>query len=319
MGSNGKGEQMQSMLEALPSQHLEPLWPKMSAMVPPSPNPIAIPHMWKYADTLPHLRKAGEIVPAEDAERRVLMLVNPTMQSPHTTDTIYAGLQLVNPDETAPAHRHIAFAIRFIIEGSGFTAVEGTKMPLEQGDLVVTPTWHWHDHGNESNAPVIWLDVLNLPVFTFIRAHFAEGYGESRYPSEPRDATPWRFPWGPVAAALDSTNKPHAIHHYCGEDGQPLSKTLGGQAERIAPGHTTEPSRESCSFIYHCYRGRGKTTIEPPSGKTMVFHWASRDTFAVPAWSRIRHVNEDNAETAYLVAVSDRPLLVNLGLLRPEP
>lgn len=80
MGSNGKGEQMQSMLEALPSQHLEPLWPKMSAMVPPSPNPIAIPHMWKYADTLPHLRKAGEIVPAEDAERRVLMLVNPTMR-----------------------------------------------------------------------------------------------------------------------------------------------------------------------------------------------------------------------------------------------
>lgn len=57
-------------------------------------------------------------------------------------------------------------------------------MPLEQGDLVVTPTWHWHDHGNESDAPVIWLDVLNLPVFTFIRAHFAEGYGESRYPSE---------------------------------------------------------------------------------------------------------------------------------------
>lgn len=70
---------MDELLDNLPSQHLEPLWSKMDVMVPALPNPIAKPHMWKYNEALPHLKKAGELVPAEKAERRVLMLVNPTM------------------------------------------------------------------------------------------------------------------------------------------------------------------------------------------------------------------------------------------------
>jgi gentisate 1,2-dioxygenase len=86
------------------------------------------------------------------------------------------GLQLVNPGETAVAHRHIAYALRFIIQGNGFTAVEGKKLPLSRGDIVLTPTWQWHDHGNESNTPVIWLDILNLPLFRYAPVHFAEGY-----------------------------------------------------------------------------------------------------------------------------------------------
>lgn len=70
---------MSEFLQALPSRHLEPLWSRMGAMVPHSPNPVAKPYMWKYKDTLPYLSTAGEIVPEEMAERRVLMLVNPNM------------------------------------------------------------------------------------------------------------------------------------------------------------------------------------------------------------------------------------------------
>lgn len=57
-------------------------------------------------------------------------------------------------------------------------------MPLRRGDVVVTPTWHWHDHGNESDAPIIWLDMLNLPLFRYARVHYAEGFSEKRYPSK---------------------------------------------------------------------------------------------------------------------------------------
>jgi gentisate 1,2-dioxygenase len=97
---------------------------------------------------------------------------------------VYAGLQLVLPGETAPAHRHVAFALRFIIEGhDGFTAVEGQKIPMERGDVILTPQWHWHDHGNESQSPMIWLDGLDLPLFANIPVNFAENYSESRYPS----------------------------------------------------------------------------------------------------------------------------------------
>lgn len=67
------------LLSGLPSQHVEPLWLKMDDMVPASPNPVSKPHLWKYQDALTHLLRAGKLVPAESAERRVLMLVNPSM------------------------------------------------------------------------------------------------------------------------------------------------------------------------------------------------------------------------------------------------
>ncbi|PHH92654.1 hypothetical protein CDD83_6258 [Cordyceps sp. RAO-2017] len=174
---------MEEFLQRLPAKNLEPLWTKMGVMVPPSPNPATRAHLWKYDEALPLLAEAGRIVPEETAERRVLILVNPDMKPPHTTDTIYGGLQLVNPGETAAAHRHMALACRFIIDGEGFTAVEGERMPLRRGDVVVTPPWHWHDHGNESPKPVVWLDVLNLPLFAFAPVHFAESYKERRHPS----------------------------------------------------------------------------------------------------------------------------------------
>jgi gentisate 1,2-dioxygenase len=66
-------------------------------------------------------------------------------ESPYTTDTLYAGLQLVIPGETAPAHRHTAFAVRFIIEGNGgFTAVQGKRIKMTRGDFILTPTWCYH-------------------------------------------------------------------------------------------------------------------------------------------------------------------------------
>ncbi|GAM38092.1 hypothetical protein TCE0_033r08556 [Talaromyces pinophilus] len=311
--SASRAGELKDLLSDLPAQNLEPLWTQMSAMVPGSPNPVASAHIWKYDEALPHLQKAARLVLEEQAERRVLMLVNPSMSAPHTTDTIYAGLQIVNPGETAPAHRHIAFACRFIIDGEGFTAVEGKKMPLKRGDVVVTPTWHWHDHGNESQSPIVWLDLLNLPLFRFAPVNFAEGYSDPRYPSQPCDPCEWRHPWEPVEKALNASDLPHTIHHYLGSDGQPLSTTLGFQAERLKPGAVAE-SRDSCSYVYHCYEGKGRTEIETPSGSKINLEWGPRDTFAVPAWSKLKHINTSETGNAYLVACHDKPFLDLLKL-----
>lgn len=174
----------------------------MKAMVPPTPSPKADVALWKYKELRPLLLEAGATVPCEEAERRVLMLKNPALgktynssmrsrtnterqEPPFTTDTIYGGLQLINPGETAPAHRHRAFALRFIIEGSrGFTAVEGDKLYMEAGDLILTPKWQWHDHGHDGTGPMIWLDGLDLPLYHQLPNHFAEPYAEERYPSK---------------------------------------------------------------------------------------------------------------------------------------
>lgn len=60
------------------------------------------------------------------------------------------------------------------MDGEGFTAVEGKKMPLKRGDVVVTPAWRWHDHGNESQSPFVWLDLLNLPLVPLYACQFCE-------------------------------------------------------------------------------------------------------------------------------------------------
>ena len=61
------------------SKNYQPLWTVFGQMVPSKPNPRAVPAIWRYDQLRPDLMKSGTIITAEEAERRVLMLVNPNM------------------------------------------------------------------------------------------------------------------------------------------------------------------------------------------------------------------------------------------------
>jgi gentisate 1,2-dioxygenase len=143
-------------------------------------------------------------------------------EAPYTTDTLYAGLQLVMPNETAPAHRHTAFAMRFIIEGNGgFTAVHGKRIKMNRGDVILTPTWNWHDHGKDGSGPMIWLDGLDLPLWQFFPVHFVEHFKESRYPADDVDTakSPIVFPWDRMKNLLDEKPGEWATDRYLKENG----------------------------------------------------------------------------------------------------
>lgn len=308
----------EAFYQQLPSKHVEPLWLKLEQFVPPIPNPAATPAIWRYQDVLPSLLEAGRIVPVEEAERRVLMLVNPTMSAPHTTDTIYGGLQLVLPGEIAPAHRHSAFALRFVIESTGgYTAVEGEKVIMKRGDVILTPSWQWHDHGNEGEDPVIWLDGLDLPLFGTFKLNFANAYPEARYPSRLVGASTTQYPWRPVEEALNAIGEDYARYDYKhAADGGPLSRTLSVQAERLARGASSPESQETASFMYHVVEGDGFSIIQVPGEENARrIEWTTKDTFAVPAWSKVVHTSQ-NGKASYLVAVHDRPMVESLGLMR---
>lgn len=149
-------------------------------------------------------------------------------EAPYTTDTLYAGLQLVMPRETAPAHRHSAFAVRFIIEGQGgFTAVHGRRVAMKSRDVLVTPPWNWHDHGNKGadeeggdDNPVIWLDGLDLPNFLHFPVHFNEHYESSRYPAEDALDSPILFSWSHMQPRLDEQPGNYARAPYLKADGR---------------------------------------------------------------------------------------------------
>ena len=85
------------------------------------------------------------------------------------------------PGEIARAHRHSAAALRLIIEGQGgYTVVNGERVPMYPGDLVLTPNWSWHDHANDTDAPMIWLDGLDTPLVRMLEAGFYEEYHQER-------------------------------------------------------------------------------------------------------------------------------------------
>ena len=180
-------EERQAFYDRLTPHAMAPLWEVLRAMITPEPRPKAIPHCWSYETVRPLLLESGGLLTAEEAERRVLMLENPALPGQaRATSTLYAGIQLILPGETAPAHRHTPSALRFMIEGEhGFTAVGGERTTMREGDLVITPSWAWHDHGNEGQAPVVWLDGLDIPIVEFFEAMFLEGHNAMRHRESP--------------------------------------------------------------------------------------------------------------------------------------
>ena len=155
---------------------MAPLWEVLSDLVPREPQSLAAAALWRYADVREHVLEAGRQVTAAEAERRVLILENPALKGRSCiTQSLYAGFQLIQPGEVAPAHRHAQTAFRLLLEGEGaYTTVEGERTHMRRGDLIVTPAWTWHDHGNLGAAPVVWLDGLDIPLVRFLDAGFSE-------------------------------------------------------------------------------------------------------------------------------------------------
>ncbi|TMK06274.1 MAG: cupin domain-containing protein, partial [Alphaproteobacteria bacterium] len=170
--------------ERIGRQNLTPLWLSLADLVTPEPRSPCQPASWRFSDIRSAMLEAGTLITAKEAERRVLVLENPGLrgQSKITTD-LYAGVQLVLPGEVAPAHRHTQSALRFVLEGAGaYTAVNGERTIMNEGDFIITPPWAWHDHGNQSDKPIFWLDGLDIPVVQFLDASFAEHLDQDEQP-----------------------------------------------------------------------------------------------------------------------------------------
>lgn len=328
-------------MDGLVSRNTLPLWPSLRAMLPHGiPARRTQPVMWRYADVRPDLIKAGELAPIKKAERRVLVLCNPGLGLPamQATASIYIGLQLILPGETAPNHKHTPSAVRFVIEGSGgYTVVNGEKLPMEKGDLILTPPGLWHEHGHEGQGPVIWLDALDLPLIYGIDASYSseappqtiskpagdcnQRYGQGGvvpYASLDKrdDAFPLlRFPWRDVRSALqalsDITPLGEVVRmaYVNPETGRECLPTLGFSAIMLRPGERIAMARRSASAVIHVVDGAGHATID-----TAGHDFGNADTMAVPTHAHVTLSNGSPDQPAYLFMVDDAPLHRKLGI-----
>ncbi|HUN97642.1 MAG TPA: cupin domain-containing protein, partial [Bradyrhizobium sp.] len=168
-------KQRQELAEELAQYGVRVAQPDDAPLFTREPKSSMQPYHWKAADLARLLEKIGGSLKLEQGgQRRTLRLTNPGL--PYgTTPTFWASIQYILPGEVASAHRHAATALRFIMQGSGAdTIVGGEQYIINEGDLVLTPSWTWHDHEHRGSKPMVWLDVLDISLVRALHATFFE-------------------------------------------------------------------------------------------------------------------------------------------------
>jgi gentisate 1,2-dioxygenase len=332
--------------QRLEQKHAAPLWEVLGELIPAQPRSTASPALWRYQEMRSLLLEAGRLITPQEAERRVLILENPSMRGTSLiTQSMYSGLQLVAPGEMTPTHRHVTSAIRFVIESDkGYTAVDGERTIMHPGDFVLTPSWTYHDHGNPGDTPVIWLDGLDIPIVNLLGTSFAEGYhgetpgefqpvtrkegdAEARYSEGllPLDYKPGRlatpefnYSYARSREALDRLyrngplNDCHGIKMQYANPatgGYPMP-TIGAFLQLLPAGFRGAGYRSTDAAVYCVAEGAGNSNIGG-----VELDWRKNDVFVVPSWCPVSHKSEGEA---VLFSFSDRPVQKALGLWREE-
>jgi gentisate 1,2-dioxygenase/2-polyprenyl-6-methoxyphenol hydroxylase-like FAD-dependent oxidoreductase len=302
---------------------LAPLWTRLKALVPREPTPTGVAHRWRYADVRPHVLEAAAHITAAEAERRVLILENPGLRgSSQITGNLYAGLQLIMPGETAPPHRHTQSALRFIVEGDGaYTTVDDDQVVMRPGDLVITPAWRWHQHGNRTERPMVWLDGLDIPLAMYLGATFREDAHERAAAgagTDPAPLPPIHFPYAQSRAALEAMRHggppdPHLgylLRYRDPATGGWVMPTIATMLRLLPAGFTSAPYRSSDSMVFVAVEGRGAIDVAGAR-----FELAPHDVAVVPGWLTYAIRADDDL---VVFSYSERAAQDRLGLFREQ-
>jgi gentisate 1,2-dioxygenase len=328
--------------EKIAKHDMAPLWEVLKNVVTVEPKSKCAPQIWKFADVKRLMLEAGDVITAEEAERRVLVLENPALHGQtRITNSLFAGVQLIMPGEVAPAHRHVASAIRFVMDGEGaYTAVEGEKANMSPGDFILTPNWAPHDHGNLSGKPMLWLDVLDMPTINHFETSFSEHFDEQmQNTSRGEGDSLERYGSGVLPDGAPVTLKRSPVINYTYARTRPILErlkkagdidprhgarvryanpitggwalpTMGAFLGLLPAGFKGEPYRSTDGMIFVCAEGQGSTKIGDK-----VFEWGPNDVFVVPPWTRYAH---QAAKESVLFSISDRPMQEALGIWRED-
>jgi gentisate 1,2-dioxygenase len=332
-------------VEKLQKENLRPLWTApvntVTKQVPGEPLRRAVPTIWRYQTARQRLLEMGASVPVEQAERRVFVLANPGHRSPDgisADSSIFLGLQLVLPGEATSSHRHSAGACRFIIEGQdASTVVNGERFRMSPGDLILTPPHHWHEHIHEGADPVIWLDVLDLPVSSAVdaidfepgrrtpmndlieeqRNHTVVGLVPFRGPLSPPKYSLLHYRWSEVRAALTDAaaradrTEPIHLMYVNPETGATVLEPYSFSVRMLRPGEEIAPNLTSASSVFHVIEGAGESRVGE-----MKTNWERGDVIAAPSQTPVRHKNLSARRPAFLLQVDNAPLQHTLGWYR---
>lgn len=329
--------------------HLLPLWTLREGLMPETPEPSAIPYVWRWQELYPLAERAGDLVPVgRGGERRAIALANPGLPgSPYATPNLWAAVQYLGAGEVAPAHRHAQGAFRFVLEGEGvWTVVNDDPVQMRPGDLLLTPGWHWHGHHHVGDRPMVWLDGLDIPLVHRLDAGFFEygddGVSNKETPDRSRSERLWAHPGLRPIAGPASRNSPLMAYRWSDTDdalraqlelesdghpgviepghagirfsnptnGRDALITLRTEMHRLRAGAHTATRRTVGSSVWQVFRGRGTVSLD---GRDIEV--AEGDLIAVPSWCPL---GIEAGTDLDLFTFNDAPVYEALDLARTD-
>ena len=330
------------------SNDLAPLWTQRDDLMPFTPAPAAVPHVWRWRTLFDIAERSGELIPVgRGGERRAIGLVNPGLPgTAYATPTLWCAIQYLGGFETAPEHRHSQNAFRFVVEGEGvWTVVNGDPVRMSRGDLLLTPGWNFHGHHNDTAEPMAWIDGLDIPFSSYADVGFFE-FGSERVTDEAsphvsRSERLWAHPGltplssqepqvsTPIGAyrwehtdtalreqlALEDEGHPatveqgHAAIKYTNPtNGGDVLPTMRCEFHRLRAGARTAIRREVGSSVWQVFEGSG-TVVLDGERRDLV----KGDLFVLPSWTAWSLEAESEFD---LFRFSDAPIVERLHFQR---
>jgi len=305
---------LDTLYEAIDGLSLEGGWHRKTPSLWPEPRKNFLPYIWHYADVKPILEAAGHLVDHRMADRRNLTMTNPVPGNLYATArTMVAAYQSIKPGECADSHRHTPNALRIILEGRGsYTTVNGTRVEMRPGDVLLTPSMNWHAHESVGPDECFWVDVLDVPLVHLLEPMFFE-----RHPNKLEtdihnvDECGLALRWEESLRRLDhATPIQDGVAEREVELGSPALKTMAVHAQRMSKGFVSRQHRTSANALFTVIEGAGVTQV---GDKQLA--WNRGDVFVVPAWQPYQHTV--TADT-HIVRVSDEPVMKAFDFFRHE-
>jgi gentisate 1,2-dioxygenase len=308
-----KAEDLPALYRLLERIQAKNGWAKPTPSLYPQPKQDFLPAHWKYRDMHDALAAAGRLVGTEWAERRNLIMANPLPGNEYpTVKTLVGAYQMVKAGEKARSHRHTPNAMRVVIEAgpATYTIVDGTRIPMAPGDVLLTPNWHYHGHSNEGSEDAYWIDILDAPLVQLLGPMFFEHHPDQvEAAPQVAERSPMRFAHADYRPRLREQPR-NADDVRTLELGAGSVDTFDRIVAQLEPGAPWSRPRSTANRIYTVIEGHGETQA---AGRT--FDWRVGDMLAIPSWIEHRHVAQAQA---VLLCVSDAPLMRALSWLRTE-
>lgn len=245
------------------------------------------------------------------------------------TRTMDAFAHEIDPGVTSTIHRHSWDAMMFIVEGCGWTEVDGVRHHWKPWDALHLPAWAWHRHGNDGTKMARFMSYSSEPLLHTLGMAVVEDAGHAAFSElPPRPAfspgVPGDDPYARRLRRLGAEQKKRRggrIHtNY--EDIELLAtprgtrtkflidRAIGNEASGItqvmiqfAPGKTQSLHRHPGEAWLYVVEGRGHSFMGTAPDKGENYPWEKGDLIVVDHFLWHQHFNDDPKNQARLVRI----------------